>query len=101
MLVIKRRDFITLSGGAAAAACSVAWPLAARAQQPARMARVGYLGLAPTARMQPFDAFREGLRDLGYVEGRNLHIEYRSAEGHEDRLPALVPSWLVSTSMSS
>jgi putative tryptophan/tyrosine transport system substrate-binding protein len=82
---MKRREFITLLGGAAAA-----WPLAARAQQPERIVRVGYLGLAPAAKMQPFDdAFRDGLRDLGYVEGRNLHIEYRSAEGHEDRLRAL------------
>jgi putative tryptophan/tyrosine transport system substrate-binding protein len=85
---MKRRQFITRAGGAAAAC--VSWPLAARAQRGERTARIGYLGLAPTIRMRPFDdAFREGLRDLGYVEGRNLQIEYRSAEGREDRLPAL------------
>jgi ABC-type uncharacterized transport system substrate-binding protein len=85
MVDMKRRELIQLIGGAAAG-----WPLAARAQQPQRIARIGYLGLAPTAKMQPFgDAFRQGLRELGYVEGKNLHIEYRSAEGNEDRLPAL------------
>ena len=82
---MKRRAFITLLGGAVAA-----WPLAARAQQPDRIARVGYLRLSPAARMQLFDdAFREGLRDLSYVEGRNIRIEYRSSEGDEDRLFAL------------
>jgi len=81
---VKRRAFIALLGGAAA------WPIAARAQQGERVARIGYLTLNPAARMQPFDdAFRNGLRDLGYVEGRNLHIEYRSSEGDEGRLPAL------------
>jgi putative tryptophan/tyrosine transport system substrate-binding protein len=75
---LRRREFITLVGGAAA------WPLAARAQ---RIARVGYLGL--TARPQVYDAFRAGLRELGYVESKNLRIEYRSAEGNEDLLPAL------------
>ena len=80
----KRREFITLLGGAAA------WPFVARAQQPDRIARVGYLRLSATARIQLFDdAFREGLRDLGYVEGRNVRIEYRSSEGDEDRLFAL------------
>jgi ABC-type uncharacterized transport system substrate-binding protein len=80
----KRREFITLLGGAAA------WPFVARAQQPDRIARVGYLRLSATARIQLFDdAFREGLRDLGYVEGRNIRIEYRSSEGDEDRLFAL------------
>jgi putative tryptophan/tyrosine transport system substrate-binding protein len=64
---VRRRDFITLLGGAAAA-----WPLAARAQQQIGSPRVGYFRLSPTARMQLFDdAFREGLRDLGYVEGKN------------------------------
>jgi ABC-type uncharacterized transport system substrate-binding protein len=82
---IGRRKFLAALGGAAAA-----WPLAARAQQTERIARIGYLGLAPAARMQRFDdAFREGLRDLGYAEGKNLRIEYRSAEGDESQLPAL------------
>src|SRR5215471_7061855 len=85
MFDMRRRDFITLLGGAAAA-----WPLAARAQKPERIARIGYLRLSPTARIHVFDdAFREGLRDFGYIEARNIHIEYRSSEGDEDRLFAL------------
>jgi putative ABC transport system substrate-binding protein len=81
---MKRREFIALASATAAG------PLAARAQQPARIARIGYLRLSPAARIQVFDdAFREGLRDFGYIEGRNVHIEYRSSEGDEDRLFAL------------
>jgi putative ABC transport system substrate-binding protein len=64
----------------------------ARAQQPATAPRIGFLSLAPlssiTART---DAFRQGLRDLGYVEGRNISVEWRSADDHRDRLPALAP----------
>jgi putative ABC transport system substrate-binding protein len=81
---MRRRAFIAGLGGAAA------WPVAARAQQAERLARIGYLG--PTSASQlvgSIDAFSNGLRDLGYVEGRNLHIEFRFADGHEDRLPAL------------
>jgi len=70
--------FITLLGGAAAA-----WPLAARAQQPAKIARVGIIDDAPI-----WDHFRQGLREAGYVEGQNLAIEYRSAEGQPERLAA-------------
>jgi putative tryptophan/tyrosine transport system substrate-binding protein len=69
----------------------VAWPLAARAQQPSgKVFRIGFVGLvAANALPKRTEAFRAGLRDLGYQEGRNIVIEYRWAEDHYDRLPAL------------
>src|SRR5437016_5891096 len=76
---------------AALAAGLLAAPLAAEAQQPTKIARIGYLTTADvaTAPHHLREAFLKGLRDLGYVEGRNLVIEYRSAEGKVERLPAL------------
>jgi putative tryptophan/tyrosine transport system substrate-binding protein len=84
-IYIRRREFITLLGGAA-----VAWPLAARARQPGKVARVGFLGAASASSYATqLEGFRLGLRDLGYVEGTNLIIEYRWAQGNYERLREL------------
>ena len=83
--MIRRREFITQLGGAAA----VAWPFIARAQQPA-MPVIGFLRSTPSVPFEHFTAaFRQGLKDAGFVEGQHVAIEYRYADNHPDRLPAL------------
>src|SRR5215211_2335915 len=80
----KRREFITLLGGAAV------WPFAAHAQQETKIYRIGILEPIPAAQNAAnLDSLRTGLRDLGYAEGRNLVIEYRSADGRAERFPDL------------
>jgi putative tryptophan/tyrosine transport system substrate-binding protein len=82
---MKRREFIAALGGAA-----VAWPLALRVQA-GGMYRIGILKTLPPDRNKPnFSALLRGLREHGYIEGQNLQIEYRSANGQADRFPALV-----------
>jgi putative ABC transport system substrate-binding protein len=85
MLDLRRRDFALLLGGAA-----VAWPLAARAQQARKIFRIGYLGVSSSS-LEPHyvEAFRQRLRDLGHIEGESIAIEYRWADGEDDRLPNL------------
>ena len=79
---MRRRTFITLVGGAAAA-----WPLAARAQQAGRLPTIGYLGTAAPSAWAPWTAaFVERLRELGWIEGRTVAIQYRWAEGRSERL---------------
>jgi putative tryptophan/tyrosine transport system substrate-binding protein len=79
---VKRREFITLLGGAAAS-----WPMVGRAQQ--RLPVVGFLSGFSPATDPSLAAFRQGLSDTGFVEHQNIGIEYRWAEGHYDRLPAM------------
>jgi putative ABC transport system substrate-binding protein len=87
---MRRREFIMLLGGAAA--WPLAWPLAARAQQPTKIPRLCFLTFDPgTLQSRPprFDRFFEGLRDLGYADERTIAIDYLSADGHGDRFAAL------------
>ena len=88
---MNRRELVTLLGGAAAA-----WPLAAPAQQSAKMPRVGFMGNSTAAlEANLVGPFREGLRELGYQEGRNIVIEYRWAEGKYERFPTLIAELLA------
>ena len=88
---MRRREFLGVLGGAAAG-----WPLAARAQQNQRMRRIGFMGNS-TAELEAnlVGPFRDGLRALGYEEGRNIQIEYRWANGEYDRFPKLVNELLA------
>jgi putative tryptophan/tyrosine transport system substrate-binding protein len=78
---MRRREFITLIGGAVAA-----WPLAARAQQTTARARIGVLASLP---LPPLSRFARKMQELGYIEGQNLRLDYRFAEGHDERYPVL------------
>ena len=96
---MRRREFITLLGGAAAA-----WPLAARAQQPERMRRIGALiGFAETDSFgqASANAFRQGLEQLGWVEGRNIRIDYRFAAGDPTLTKLMRTNWLACVRMRS
>ncbi len=87
---MRRREFITLLGGAAAA-----WPLAARAQQPAKLPTIGFLGAAtPSAWSQWIAAFVQRLRELGWIEGRTVAIEYRWAEGRSERFAEIAAEFV-------
>jgi ABC-type uncharacterized transport system substrate-binding protein len=86
---LRRREFITLLGGAAT------WPLAARAQQERRVPRVGYVWIGDPGTDESIDGLRQGLEDRGYVLGRNLALEERYAKGNADRVPALIAELLA------
>jgi putative ABC transport system substrate-binding protein len=82
---VNRREFMMLLGGAA-----VMWPFAARAQQTSKVSLIGYLGTSsPSLEGHVLEAFQQKLRELGHIEGKNVAIEYRWAEGRDDRLPEL------------
>ena len=87
MFDLRRRDFVTLLGGTAA------WPLAARAQQSARPV-VGLMHATARTNDDWVDAFKEGLSQTGYLDGRNVTIEFRSAEDQYDRLPAIAAEFV-------
>jgi putative tryptophan/tyrosine transport system substrate-binding protein len=85
---MRRREFITLLGGAA-----VVWPIAARAEQQPTRPVIGLLSIRSTALEHTIAAFRDGLSERGYIEGRNLSIEYRYAAGRYDRVPHWRQNW--------
>ena len=80
---MKRREFITLIGGAAA------WPLVARAQQATRSTKLVRVGVLASFPLPPLRKFSQRLKELGYVEGETLRFEFRFAEGHDDRYPIM------------
>jgi putative tryptophan/tyrosine transport system substrate-binding protein len=87
---VRRREFISLLGGAAAA-----WPLAARAQQGAKLPTIGFLGTTTTSAWGPWTAaFVQRLRELGWIEGHNLAIEYRWAGGRSDRFAEIAAEFV-------
>jgi putative ABC transport system substrate-binding protein len=88
---VRRRDFITLIGGAATG--SVTLVGLATAQQPGRVPRVGILTPAENAETPIFDAFRKRLRDLGYIDGKTIVLDFRLAKGNMDALPGLAVRW--------
>jgi len=81
---VKRREFIALVGGA------LVCPLSSVAQQAKKVARIGVLSTSSPETLMTFDAFRQGLRELGYVEGTNIFVEYRTADGKMERFPDLL-----------
>jgi ABC-type uncharacterized transport system substrate-binding protein len=87
---MRRRDFISIFGSAAAT-----WPLAARAQQPVKLPTIGFLGTTTASAWQPWTAaFVQRLRELGWVEGRNVAIEYRWAEARSERFPEIAAEFV-------
>jgi putative tryptophan/tyrosine transport system substrate-binding protein len=88
--MMRRREFITLLGGAAAT-----WPLVARAQEPVKLPTIGFLGTTTASAWQPWTvAFVQRLRELGWVEGRNVAIEYRWAEARSERFPEIAAEFV-------
>src|SRR5262249_48009955 len=86
---MRRREFITIVGGAAT------WPLPARAQQPAKLPTVGFLGTTtPSAWSQWVAAFVQRLRDFGWIEGRTIAVEYRWAEGRDERFAEIAAEFV-------
>ena len=86
---MRRREFITLLGGATAA-----WPLAARGQQAGKLPTIGFLGATPSVESQRVAAFVKRLRELAWIEGRNVAIEYRWAEGRPERIPEVAAEFV-------
>jgi putative ABC transport system substrate-binding protein len=84
---LKRRNFLTLLGGVAA------WPLAARAQQPAKVWRIGVLSGGGQDNFTQYDGFVQGMRELGYTEGKDFVTEFRFAEGQNGGCPIWRRSW--------